>query len=264
MASGKPPKVPRASVAKAIENLAFVDDVDTMLIENVSITEVARFIQEDQKQLPNVGRKTLLNELTRRRNIIRDEADVDATIEESLSGEEEGSDEDEDFVQSASQAFGPKKTNVVNISRLARSAYKRSNVRVRELFELEAIYLAQRYRLDRLIDFESEKQVVLKETGREFVYATDTIEKMISLKEKMGILGDWDRPHITRDYKGYSEETKQVLQKPEARRRVLSLVERLGGLGKLPEGAVSVAKEEDDKEANPEDEDSSEEQTAQE
>lgn len=215
------PKKP--SVQQLIEHLGCIREVDMMLREGVSSADVARFIQDDQQQLPNVPHKTLANALAVRKRAFEDEM-----------GDQEGFADvvyqNEDAMDTA--GFEPMKMGIV--AKLAQVGYKRLKGGIRENIELEALYLTQRSRVDKLLEMEAEDGVLMKTTSDEIVKASTVLSRLTATKKAMGIIGvGIDDSHIVGDYEGLSREASDVLQKPESRRKVLDLVDRLQKRGQL-------------------------------
>lgn len=210
----------RPSVAQLIENLPFVDVVNTMLLEGTSASDVAAFIQDDQNALRDVRTKTLVNALSRRKKHLQDE--IHEYEEEGDSGDGDGYDWFSTRRPAPEDDQGP-----AIPSALSRAAYKRVKDGINELHELEGLYLSQRDRLDRLIQREASIRAFSDMTSTEFKTAADLLMKRVAVKEKLGILDGEQRRGDVSDFEGYSKETAELLSEPKARRRVVSLVERL-------------------------------------
>ena len=69
----------KLTVAGLIEELPFIEMVDTALLEGSTATEVARFIQKDRAALLDVNRNTLARELARRKQVLGDAVDLPST-----------------------------------------------------------------------------------------------------------------------------------------------------------------------------------------
>jgi hypothetical protein len=226
----------KPSIAQLIQHLGCIREVDMMLREGVSGRDVARFIQGDQQQLESVNEKTLANALNERKKMLLDEA---ASYEEYA----EVVYEDEKAVED--NLGTPVKKGLV--ATLAKNAYKRTKGGIKEHLELEALYIAQRARIDRLIDIEDEGQILMKQTGDEIIKGATILSRLTATKKAAGLVGvGVDDDHVVGDFEGLSKSTSEVLQKPESRHKVLSLVDRLAKRGKLKYNIEAPEEDEDD------------------
>jgi hypothetical protein len=200
---GKPHSM---TIAEKIEELSVIDDIDDMLREGLSCNDVAKFIQFGLEELTDVKSAVLKKELLRRRKeVLR--VKPRPVYDERLA------------------AIIPEKNRKPSV--LSYKRYEKTTKAMDRLIELEALYLSQRDRLDYLVEKEMEHGYPFEMTGREFLVAAKFLE--LHGKEERAILeaAGIGLAHDKLDIKGYSEETSEVLQKPDSRRRVVSIVERL-------------------------------------
>lgn len=226
----KPPtfrSVTRMTVAEKIEDLSIIGEIDQMLLDGINCKDVTNFIQLGLEELTDVKPMVLQKELRLRRARLRKKA------EESES--ELGSDQVMFDERPAAVIPNEGRAPVV----LAHNRYMKITKGMDRLIELEALYLAQRDRLDSLVRKEKELGFPFEITGREFLVAAKFLE--LHGKEERALQAlDSGLSNDMLDIRGYSEETAEVLSKPDSRRRVISIVERLkrlkGGKG-IPEAS---------------------------
>jgi len=214
MANEKGPPASRASIAKLIENLECLETVDVMLLEGTPAPDVAKFIQRDQGELPSVDERSLSNALLVRKHQRIEAGDWYGANKLRIS--DDGAEE----VKPGSYRR-PAKTP----SSLVKSLYSRTEGGIREYLELEALYLAQRDRIDRLMELESEIGAFSDQLSKEMAVANDIAINRHKIAKDLGLTGSESR--LLNDFKGYSERTSAVLRNPESRHRVISIVERI-------------------------------------
>jgi hypothetical protein len=213
------------TVAERIEDLPVINDIDEMLLEGVSSGDVAKFIKLGLEELLDVKESTLNTELKRRRSRLREQPQPQVV--------------DENERLAAVVPPGRRKPAL-----LSRSKYVRISKAMDRMIELEALYLAQRDRLDYLIEKEIDLGFPFEMTGREFLVAAKFLELHGKEERELLKLTNDGPAHEKLDIRGYSEETARTLRKPDSRRRVVSIVERLkrvkGGVDipELPEAAA--------------------------
>lgn len=243
----------KPSIPQLIDNLSFIKTIDMMLLEGTSATNVAKFIQDDQKSLTDISEKVLANALASRKEKLREKAierSADQT-KEWFSGVKSDSskdddDEDEDDDDDGAGA-GAGDTNVFSFpggekvapplkmipSVISRSIYEKKILGgLDELMEAEAMYRTQRHRIDRLVTMEEEKGGYIDSLSREFKVANDLLMSRVAIKEKFGLIDGDVKFREQLDIKGYSEKTIQTLANAESRHRVVSLVEKLANIEK--------------------------------
>lgn len=205
----------RLTIAQRLTELSVIDDVDDMLRDGISVGDVAKFIQLGLEELTDVKQNTLAKVLGQRRKAIM----------EALP----------------SQPVDPRLAAIIptegrRVAVLSRNQYMQTVKAMDRLIELEALYLAQRDRLDTIITKEIELGFPFEMTDRTVLTAAKLLELHGKQeKELLDRIGDGPS-HEKLDLKGYSEETAATLRKPDSRRRVVSIVERL----KRVKGGVTI------------------------
>lgn len=233
----------KPSIPVLIGNLPFVKTVDLMLMEGTPAVDVAKFIQEDQRALTEVKTVSLANALLRRRDDLRKQAS-ERVAEDSkrwfntagnpandeLLDDDEDDDGDMDDGSEPEALPGGRVGEVGQMlpSVIAKKIYERHVERgIDELVEVEALYIAQRHRIDRLTRLEAEKGGYIDNLNREFAVAHAMLGLRIEMKKTLGLTDGDQKFREQLDIKGYSEKTQQTLSNPESRHRVVSLVEKL-------------------------------------
>lgn len=212
------------SVALQIEGLPCITEVDAMLVEGAKASDIAAFIQDDQGLLQDVNAKTLANALLARRRLKKEMAEE---YEEDHWASTEGQ------ASGGSEIVWRRSPQLP--STLAKMAYERTKGGIEEINELEGLYLAQRDRIDRLMDLEHRAGIFSENTAKEISVAGDLLMKRLTARKELGLIGRQAGDlHLHLDVDVYSENTIKVLQDPEKRHRIVSLLERLGQLKALP------------------------------
>lgn len=201
-----------------IEGLTFLSSIDTMLLEGVSAPDVAKYIQEEMGELKDVDPKALASALRVRR---RQKEEVAHAFSGRMAAEAEG---DEPEVVNTRAAVKPSLMS-------KKLAERQGKGGIKDLLELEALFLSQRDRLDRMVELEAKQGIFAKDVGAEILFAKEIILARTKVKKDLGVDDATDVP--TLDMRRYSEETVGVLSKPESRHRVMSLLQRLSKMGKL-------------------------------
>jgi len=223
----KGPPASRASVAKLIENLDCLDTVDTMLLEGTPAIDVAQFIQQDQGALTQVNEQTLVNALTARRHQKQEVI--------GMAGRYGGGGGEAPPMRQPSRTPGA----------MVKSLYDRTKGGIQEMLELEALFLAQRDRVDRAIETENETGALNEGAGKEITRATDILVERFKVTHALGLTESGDNFKYNLDLRGYSQRTADILNNPESRHRVISIVERIAAHAKQsmptePEIALSL------------------------
>jgi len=232
----KRPSPPRASkqIQKLIEDLPFLVEIDKMLIEGTPATAVAQYIQVDRGELTDVKPASLVNELRDRRSKLQNTT--------TWWGIPPLENEEDDLLATINYRRAP-----TTPGRLARTVYERTEGGVKDMLELESIYLAQRDRCDRLMELESITGMFGDITTNALDSAAEMLWKRIQARAKMGE-GAADSVEVNLSVKNYSENTVKVLSNPESRRRILSLLERLVRYGKNASLQLPMPQPQTDKE----------------
>lgn len=209
----------RNSIGKMIESLSFLSSVDTMLMEGVPASDVAKYIQEEMGELKDQDSKALANALRARKRQKEE-------VARALSGQLGAEADDEGVEAEVEETPKHEKPGL-----LVKTLYARTKGGIRDLLELEAMYLTQRDRIDRMVETEARQGIFAKDVGQEIIFAKELILARVKTKKDLGIDDKSDTPEL--DIRKYSEQTVGVLSSPESRHRVLNLLERLAKSGKL-------------------------------
>lgn len=219
----------KTSIGLLIEKLSFLPAVDTMLLEGVPPPDVAKYVQDEMGALKEVEPKALANALRARKKQRED------TVKAFSSLPDPDIDDDDDDDGSEEEVFGADEEEEISKkykpSSLAKSIYGRVKGGIKDLIELEALYLSQRSRIDRMVSLERRHGIFSKDVGREIVFAGELLMMRVKTKVDLGLDDTSEMPHL--DLRRYSETTVGVLSNPESRHRVLSLLQRMARLGKL-------------------------------
>jgi hypothetical protein len=110
---------------------------------------------------------------------------------------------------------------------MARDQYRTQRQGIDRMIELESLYLAQRDRVDALMLQEQTEGELCAVTDRAVVAAAKLLEQHCREEQQLLDRAQGGPAHEKLEIHGYSEETAEVLAKPDSRRRVISIVERL-------------------------------------
>jgi len=236
----------KPTIYQLIDNLAFVKELDLMLLEGTSASDVAKFIQDDQKVLTDIKPKALINALAHRKDGLRKAMVDDASDKtkrwfntEVRDEPEDDEDEEEDtpaggvvfqFPGGAQIPPSPPAQRMIP-SVISRNIHERHiKGGVDELIELEALFRTQVHRIDRLVGLEEAKGGYIEGLNKELKVATDLLMSRVQVKEKFGLIDGDLKFREQLDIKGYSEQTAETLSNPESRHRVVGLIEKLARL----------------------------------
>jgi hypothetical protein len=221
MAAAKRPARPRSGqkVGKLIEALPFLDEIDVMLLENVPASVVVKFIQAQKGELTNVNPESLANALLARR---RQKQETHTWWGVPPPEEEDES----ELLAKINYRRAP-----ITPTAISRRIYDRVEGGIKDMLELEAHYLAQRDRCDRLLELEAQSGAFGDITTKAMDSACETLWKRIQARAKMNE-GKTDGVEVSLSIKNYSQQTVEVLSNPESRHRVMSLLDRLVRFGK--------------------------------
>lgn len=198
----------KLTVRERLVRLTAIDDVDEMLLEGMSARDVAKFIQLGLAELTDVKEQTLVNELGK----------YNKTLEGRLSPSQK-----EAFAEMVPEnIFGCRRPGV-----MARDQYRTQRQGIDRMIELESLYLAQRDRVDALMLQEQTEGELCAVTDRAVVAAAKLLEQHCREEQQLLDRAQGGPAHEKLEIHGYSEETAEVLAKPDSRRRVISIVERL-------------------------------------
>lgn len=186
------------SVAQQLAELEDVNAIDIALVEGVKAADLARELQDERGLFQDVRTDTLARELSRRHQRRLEAAWPPCTEPPSVAGQLE-------------KSSGP----------------------LAELKNVEALAQVQLVRVDRALAIEHRSGRIGRQAGQEIERAAKLLSESVRLKVLLGVDLATDEPHIVNDFKGLSRATSEVLQRPESRHKVLSLVDRLAKRGKL-------------------------------
>jgi len=204
----------KLTVGQRLSELRVIDDVDDMLRDGLSAGDVAKFIQLGLEELTDVKPGTLAAALSSRRK--KELGVKPQPIDPRLA------------------AVIPERGRRVAV--IARNSYNKAVMGMDRLIELEALYLAQRDRLDSIIEKEQELGFPFEMTDRTILAAAKILEIHGKLEKDMFDSMNEGPAHEKLSLDGYTKETADVLSKPDSRRRVVSIVERL----KRVKGGVEI------------------------
>jgi len=193
------------TVSEKIADLRSINDIDAMLKEGTSSNDVAKFIQETLRELRSINTKTLAKALKERAaGLIQQEQDVSGLEIQAAEGRDNG-------------------RNRLP-STLTRNLYKRLKRNMDLEIELEGLYLAQRDRIEWLMELENDAVQPLEGLFREFGEARETL---VHLAKVRSLVTARQGAGSSLNVSEYTRETAEVLGNPESRRRVVTLIERV-------------------------------------
>jgi hypothetical protein len=213
-------------LAQRISDLPIIGDVDEMLHEGLSAPDVAKHIQQTFELLTDVSPDVLRKALGERRKNLPVSLSRDPTAEEWPA------------------AYSPPMDIVVDNSNgarmpgvIAKAQYRRATRGIDAMLETESLYLAQRDRIDRLITSENTTGEPYEEMPREMGVALEMLRTHAKLQEQFG--SAVDRMRLSLDISGgaatgLGQKIASVMQDPESRHKVLSMVKRFTQLASLP------------------------------
>jgi len=202
------------SVKNELAGLPEIREVDALIRARISITDVARFIQERLGRMRDVPPDSMRTAISDRMAALK-------------AQDESGR------VHSATESpLTPRQPGV-----LAATLYSRVASGIDALVEIDALYLAQRDRLGWLIGLEAGDKVYNEKLNKEFRVAVGILETRADLQERLGLTGgsSKDSLEVSLKLKGvrtrHGATTAEVMANPESRQRVMTLAQQLIGLG---------------------------------
>lgn len=206
------------SLMDQIGGLSFSDEVDEMLRQNVSTTDIAKMIQIDRGQLTHVTEGTLGKALAARRM-------------ELLM----------DCVESADPVAMEQVHTPRIPGEIARRAYNKAKISMDDMIEVESLYLSCRDRIGALMTWEQSNSRFYEDMHKEFVTAAKLIELHAKLRSELGNSGGFSmRLDIQGLQSQFGAKVAGVLMKPDSRHRVLSLIDDLQRAGDVIDADGSV------------------------
>jgi len=210
----------RATIGQMIEELSFVVSVDRMLLEGAKLRNVAIYIQNEQQELTEIKESTLVTALRGRRAMLVRDCDDD---------------DDEQLPEIVPEPALP--------TQVLRSLSGKDGS-LNEVIELEVMYLTARDRIERMLQAEHKAGLFSEKMANEFKMAADMLAKRFEMRDRLGLVGRSGSIDARVSLDGYSKETSKTMNHPESRRRIVSLVDRLRKVGKLPKSLESGDEEE--------------------
>jgi hypothetical protein len=195
----------KPTVTEELSDLSRIDEIDEMLIDGTAPTDVARFIQGTLGHLKKVNEDSLVKALRHRKA-------AKAQILESTTA----------AAQTAS---------------MVSSKYAKAVAGLDHLIELESMYLLMKQRISRSTKLEEDGEY-LENLYRDFNCAKDIVVDHAKLMTQMGL---GNRVVETEGSSVMSERISKVLERPESRRKILSVIEQLRSLGEFAEPAIEAA-----------------------
>ena len=113
-----------------------------------------------------------------------------------------------------------------DLASLAKTMYRRMTRGLDELIELQSMYLSQRDRIGWLMKLEQDSGIPLEPVSDEMDKGRKMLVDLAKIRSELQG-GHSQVGGASLDVQGYSRETVAVLSRPESRRRIVSIVERL-------------------------------------
>lgn len=189
--------------------------IDTMMIEGTPVTDVVRYLQQDQKLLVDQNEKTLVEALRARLKAKKQAARV-VEIDDDGYEEDGGSWANTHAMGQVPQIKGP--------SLMSKVLYDRVRTGIDDLVELEAMFLVQKQRIDKMVMLENQSMGIVEDLGDQIEKAAKLILARTKVKKDLGLMGDSFSMNLS--VRGYTDNVVATLSNPESRRRVMSLVEQ--------------------------------------
>lgn len=189
--------------------------IDTMMIEGTPVTDVVRYIQQDQKLLVDQNEKTLADALRARLRAKQQAARV-------LEVEDDGYEEDGGSWANTQTMGQVPQTKTPSL--MTKVLYDRVRQGMDDLVELEAMFLVQKQRIDKMVMLENQSMGIVEDLGDQIEKAAKIILARTKVKKDLGLMGDSFSMNLS--VRGYTDNVVATLSNPESRRRVMSLVEQ--------------------------------------
>lgn len=220
-----------------IEALPCLNNIDTMLLEGMSAPDIAKWLHEEQEVLQDFDPESIAAALQLRRR-----QKQTAARQYHAHADEEA---DDDFYGEGEAVVArPQKREVVRPSFIAKGLYERTRKSMNEIIEYEALFLAQRDRVEHMMILEGERGIFARDVGEEVKIAGGLLKDRVKARKELGEIGNKANSDIPQmDMAKYSSNTVKALQNPESRHRVIDIVQRMARLGKV-KTSVSVPREE--------------------
>jgi len=233
------PNNKKPTVAERVEQLNFIDEVDELLLEGSSASDVARYIQQTMMKLKDVALKTLVKVLTERRKQLKEESDEEEELSiVAMSNAHPASDGPHIRINPDTRKI----EGDINRSptSLARVMYDRYVGNFNLLLELESIYLSQRDRISRMMLIEERLGMPLDDLGKEFDIARKLLVAHANVQKSLGL---HENPHsselsLSLTLKGMKSklgaDVLDTLKDPQSRHKVLNALRAISSDPELP------------------------------
>ena len=212
----------RVPLAQRIADLPIVNDVDEMLREGLSAPDVAKHVQETFELLTDVSPDVLRKALSERRKNLPPPPIPPGEWPAAYS-------------PSTEVANNPDGARTPGC--LSSGQYRRATKGIDAMLETESLYLAQRDRIDRLITTENATGEPYEEMPREMGTALEMLKTHAKFQEQFGPAIDRMRLSVELQggaATGLGQKIASVMDDPESRHKVLSMVKRFTQLASLP------------------------------
>lgn len=205
------------TIEERVSSLPIIEDVDDMLREGLTSTDVAKYIQETFELLRDVSFDRLAKALTKRREALPPPPPDPAEWPAAVSSVAEG-------------ARPP--------GRIASGMYQRAVRGIDTLLETESLYLAQRDRIDRMMTAETNQGAHFDDMPKEMGVALEMLKTHAKMQEQFGPA--MERMRLSLEIQGsgavtgLGQKAAMVMQDPESRHKVLSIFRRLSQVARVP------------------------------
>lgn len=205
------------TVDERVSSLPIIEDVDDMLREGLSGTDVAKYVQETFELLPNVCPEVLAKALNKRREMLPPPAP-----------------DPEEWPAASGAICGDARPP----GKLASGMYRRAVRGIDTLLETESLYLAQRDRIDRMMAAETEAKARIEDMPKEMGVALEMLKTHAKMQEQFGPA--MERMRLSLEIQGsgavtgLGQKAAMVMQDPESRHKVLSIFRRLSQVARVP------------------------------
>ena len=216
-------------IAEKVDRLSFRSVIDEMVASGKSYSEVAAFIQDVLGKLKTIERDRLEEALA-----FRDaRKDLSNQVGEVIS-------------KSSDSSGGESPRNVVSISprvpgEIAKGIYSKTGDPIDSLVEIEAVYLSLRDRLGWLMQYEQDTGQPYSKMGLEVRGIVELLRLYEEIRENaIGTGGSNVNVNLSFGNDSNSNAVvSKVMQNPESRQKIVTLLEKLRGTGLLGSGLVS-------------------------
>lgn len=238
------------TAADRLEELDCIDDVDAMLLDGSSATDVGRFIQRTMMRLKDVAHSTITTALRARAKNLKEQAaqaDAEAGADGDLADDQEtilfhpATTGPYIEVDEEGEIQGEPSRSPTILARTMYGSYVRG---FDTLLELESLYLAQRDRISMMMAVEQRSGVPIETTVVEFKEARMLLQAHTKATATLGLSGNDDRLRMTLDIRAtrakHGDSVAEVLENPSSRHKLLTMVKALAGAKVLHQVVADV------------------------